>query len=172
MRKGVTSASGQESNLAGFESRKRPEIFQLHIGLEVNPFYDFLSLNTEGERHCQNTTQCCCKQVHLANCFQLLPHCSLFWYSRLQWSPLFYVVAVHHLNAFIFQRVEPEVSVRFLDVCYMSRHLAFWSRFSWDIDDLFSVLWFVCSRMIMDWKRRLLSWSKFLPSKTRWVWVW
>jgi len=27
---------------------------------------------------------------------------------RLQWSPLFYLVAVHHLNAFIFQRVDPE----------------------------------------------------------------
>lgn len=27
----------------------------------------------------------------------------------------------------------------------------------------------ICPRMIMDWKGRLLSWSKFLPSKMRWV---
>ena len=30
---------------------------------------------------------------------------------RAQWSPLFYLVAVHHVNAFIFQRVNPEVSL-------------------------------------------------------------
>ena len=61
---------------------------------------------------------------------QHLPHGSLFLYSRLQWSPLFYLVAVHHLNAFIFQRVDPKVSVQLSGVCYLSRHLTCSSRFS------------------------------------------
>ena len=30
---------------------------------------------------------------------------------RSQWSPLFYLVAVHHVNSFVFQRVDPEVSL-------------------------------------------------------------
>ena len=30
---------------------------------------------------------------------------------RWQWSPLFYLVAVHHVNSFVFQRVDPAVSL-------------------------------------------------------------
>ena len=31
-------------------------------------------------------------------------------FSRPLWSPLLYLVAVHHVNAFTFQRIDPEVS--------------------------------------------------------------
>ena len=37
---------------------------------------------------------------------------------RAQWSPLFYLVAVHHVNAFIFQRVNPEVSLAYQYPCH------------------------------------------------------
>ena len=53
---------------------------------------------------------------------------------RAQWSPLFYLVAVHHVNAFIFQRVSPEVSLAYQFPCH-------WMPFFNNRDRLTCVVW-------------------------------
>ena len=42
-------------------------------------------------------------------------HPNFFFFFRSHWSPFFYLVAVHHVNSFVFQRVDPEVSMN----CFM-----------------------------------------------------
>ena len=88
----------------------------------------FLRLIRKASKYCQKETTCFYSS--LCVCKMCLQHVRLKYFSaplklqkptdltvfcfllfRSQWSPLCYLVAVHHVNSFVFQRVDPAVSL-------------------------------------------------------------
>ncbi|XP_015763602.1 PREDICTED: RNA polymerase II-associated protein 1-like [Acropora digitifera] len=73
----------------------------------LTSFYDLLSYPSSRENQKCAMDYSSCKKLIDPLVLKFLAMVLLFLPFRSQWSPLFYLVAVHHVNSFVFQRVDP-----------------------------------------------------------------